>query len=52
MLIMNFPPTTSIKKADCPLLQKGVKSKKTLNFEAKMLLIRKMEADEKRANLA
>jgi len=44
---------TSINKTDCPLLQKGVKrTRKTLTLETKMLVIRKMEAGEKPANLA
>jgi len=44
---------TSIKKTDCPLLQKGVKrSRKTVTLETKILVIRKMEAGEKRADLA
>jgi len=50
---MIFPPMTSIKKTDCPLLQKGVKrSRKTVTLETKILVIRKMEAGEKRADLA
>ena len=41
-----------IKKTDCPLLQKGVKrTRKTVTLESKMLVIRKMEAGEKRANV-
>ena len=49
---MIFPPRTSIKKTECPLLQKGVKrSRKTVTLETKMLVIRKMEASEKRANI-
>jgi hypothetical protein len=44
---------TSIKKTDCPLLQKGVnRTRKSVAIEAKMLVIGKMEADEKRSNLA
>ena len=51
-LIVIFPPMTSIKKTDCPL-QKGVKrTRKTVTLETKMLVIRKMEAGEKRANMA
>jgi len=43
---------TSIKKTDFPLLQKGVKgTRKTLTSETKMLVIRKIEAGEKRANV-
>jgi len=43
----------SIKKADCPLLQKGVKrTRKTVTLQAKMFVIRKMEVGEKCANLA
>ena len=42
----------SIKKTDCPLLQKEVKgTRKTVTLETKMLLIKKMEAGEKRANI-
>jgi len=42
----------SIKKTDCPLLHKGVKrTRKTVTLETKMLVIRKMEAGEKRANV-
>ena len=52
-LIVIFPPMTSIKKTDCTLLQKGVKrTRKTLTLQTKMLVIRKMEAGEKRGNLA
>ena len=37
-----FPPTTSIKKTDCPLMQKRVKrTRKTVTLENKMLLIKK-----------
>jgi hypothetical protein len=44
---------TSIKKTDCPLLQQEVKrTRNTVTLETKMLVIRKMEAAEKRANLA
>jgi len=43
----------SIKKTDCSSLQKGVKRAwKTVTLETEMLVIRKMEAGEKRANLA
>jgi len=43
---------TSIKKTDFPLLQKGVKrTRKTVTLETKMLVIRKMETGEKRANI-
>ena len=43
---------TSIKKTDFPLLQKGMKrTRKTVTLEPKMLVIRKMEADEKCANI-
>jgi len=42
----------TFKKTDCPLLQKGVKrTKNTVTFETKMLVIRKMEAGKKRANV-
>jgi len=42
----------SIKKTDCPLLQKGVKrTRKAVTLKNKMLVIRKMEAGEKRANV-
>jgi len=52
-MIVIFSPTTSIKKTDCPLLQKGMKrTRKTVTLESKFLVIRKMEAGEKRANLA
>jgi len=44
---------TSIKKTDCPLLQKAAKrTRKAGSLETKMLVIRKMEAGEKHANLA
>jgi hypothetical protein len=47
-----FPPIKSIKKTDCTLLQKEVKrTRKTVNLEAKMLVIRKTEAGEKRSNI-
>ena len=47
-----FPPMTSIRRTDCPLLQKGVKqTRKTVTLETKMLVIRKMEAGEKCANV-
>jgi hypothetical protein len=43
---------TSIKKTDCPLLQKGVKrTRKTVTLETKMLVIRKIETGEKRADV-
>jgi hypothetical protein len=43
---------TSIKKTDCPLWQKGVKrTRKIITLQTKMLVIRKMEAGEKRANV-
>ena len=43
---------TSIKKTACPLLQKGVKrTRKSVTLETKILVIRKMEAGEKRANI-
>ena len=43
---------TSIKKTDCPLLQKGVKiTRKTVTLENKMLVVRKMETGQKRANV-
>ena len=49
---MIFPRTTSIKKTDYPLLQKGVKrTKKTVTLETEILVIRKMKAGEKRANV-
>jgi hypothetical protein len=52
MLIVIFPPMTSIKKTGLPLLQKGVKrTKKTLTLETKVLVIKKMEAGKKRANV-
>jgi len=42
----------SIKKTAYPLLQKGVnRTKKTVTLETKMLVIRKMEAGEKCANV-
>ena len=42
----------SIKKTDCPLLQKGVKrTRRTITSETKILVIRKMEAGEQRANV-
>jgi hypothetical protein len=47
-----FPPISPIKKTDCPLLQMGMKRKrKSLTLESKMLVIRKMEAGKKRANV-
>ena len=43
---------TSIKKTDCPLLPKRVRrTRKTVTLETKMLVIRKMEAGKKRANV-
>ena len=52
-MIVIFPPMRSIKKTDCPLLQKGVKrTRKIVSLETKMLVIRKIEAGKKRANLA
>jgi len=43
---------TTIKKTDCPHLQKGVKrTRRTVTFETKMLVIRKMEAGKKHANV-
>ena len=43
---------TSIKNPDCPILQKEVKiTGETVTLESKMLVIRKMEAGENRANL-
>jgi len=43
---------TSIKETDCPVLQKGVKrTRKTVTLETKLLVIRKMEAGEKHANI-
>jgi len=42
----------SIKKTKFPLLQKGVKkTRKTLTLKTKILVIRKMEAGEERANV-
>ena len=42
----------SIKKTDYSLLQKGAKrTRKTVTSETKVLVIRKMEAGEKRANV-
>jgi hypothetical protein len=39
-------------KTDCFILQKGVKrTRKVVTSETKMLVIRKMEAGEKRANV-
>ena len=41
-----------IKKTDCPLLQKGMKrTRNTVTLETQMLVIRKMEAGEKRGNV-
>ena len=43
---------TTIKKADFPVLQKGVKIKRNaVTLETKVLVFRKMEAGEKRANV-
>ena len=43
---------TSFKKTDYPPLQKGVKrTRTTVTLETKMLMIRKVEAGEKRANV-
>jgi hypothetical protein len=40
---------SSIKKTDCHVLQKGLKrTRKNVTLETKMLVIRKMEAGEKR----
>ena len=51
-LTVILPHMPSIKKTDCPLLQKGVKRKsKAVTLETKMLVIRKMGAGEKRANV-
>jgi hypothetical protein len=42
----------SVKKTGCPVLHKGVKrTRKTVTLETKMLVIRKMEAGEKRVNV-
>jgi hypothetical protein len=42
----------SIKKRDCPLLQKGVKrTRKTVTLETKMSAIQKMEIGKKRAKV-
>jgi len=42
----------SIKKTDCPLLQKGMKrTRKGLTLETEILVIRKMEAGKKHANV-
>jgi CENP-B N-terminal DNA-binding domain. len=47
-----FPPNTSIKKTDYPLLQKGMKTtRKTVTLDTKMIVIRKMEAGEKRCKI-
>jgi len=44
---------TPIEKTDVLFSQKGVKrTRKTVTLQTKMLVIRKMEAGEKRANLA
>ena len=52
MLIVIFPPMTSIKKSNFPLLQKGVKRTRiTVTLETKMLVFRKREAGEKHANV-
>ena len=46
-----FPPMTSTRKTGFPLLQKGVKrTRRTVPLETKILVFRKMEAGEKRAN--
>jgi hypothetical protein len=51
-MIVIFPPMASTKKTDRRLLQKGVRmTRKTVTLETKMLVIRKMEASEKRANV-
>ena len=51
-LTVIFPPMTSIKKTDFPLLQKEVKrTRKTLTLETRMLVIRKMEAGQKCADV-
>ena len=43
---------TSIKKTKYPLLKKGTKrTRKTVTLETKILVIRKLEAGEKRANV-
>jgi hypothetical protein len=50
-LIVIFIPVKSIKKTDCPVLQKGVKNaRKNVSLETKILVMRKMEAGEKRVN--
>jgi len=42
----------SVKKTDCPLLQKGVKrARKTVTLKTKMLVVIKIEDGEKRANV-
>jgi hypothetical protein len=47
-----FPSIISTKKTDCPSLQKGVKrTRKAVNLETNMLVIRKMETGEKRASI-
>jgi hypothetical protein len=52
-MIVIFPPMTYIKKTECPHLQKGMKrTKRTVTLDTKMLVNRKVEAGEKRANLA
>ena len=49
---MIFPPVTSIKKTNFPLLQKGMKrTGNTVTLETQMLVFRKMEAGQKRANV-
>jgi len=43
---------TSIKETDCPVLQKGVKkTRKTVTLQTKMLVIKKMAAGKKHANI-
>ena len=43
---------TSIKQTNYPLLRKGTKrTRKTVTLETKILVIRKLEAGEKRANV-
>jgi hypothetical protein len=47
MLIVIFPPMTSIKMTDCPFAKRNEKNK-TVTLQTKMLVIRKVEAGEKR----
>jgi hypothetical protein len=48
-LTVIFTPMMSVKKTDCPLLQKGVKrTRKTKILETQILVIGKTEAGEKR----